>query len=165
MTEEAIFAAALEKSTPAERAAYLDEACAGDAALRRRVEALLQSHEGAGSFLEHPALQRAAGGPDGTHAEPPAARGEGSPLDFLDPSQRPDSLGKFGPYEVLGEVGRGGMGVVLKAFDEQLHRVAAVKVMAPQLATSATARQRFKREAQATAAVRDEHIIDIHAVG
>jgi len=45
-----------------------------------------------------------------------------------------------------------------------LHRVAAVKVMAPQLATNATARKRFRREAQAAAAVRDEHVIDIHAV-
>jgi hypothetical protein len=59
---------------------------------------------------------------------------------------------------------RGGMGIVLKAFDESLHRVVAVKVMAPQLATSATARQRFVREVQAAAAVRDEHVVDIYAV-
>src|ERR1700731_2071419 len=54
---EAVFAAVLEKATAAERAAYLDEACGGDAAVRQRVEALFQAHEQAGSFLEKPALE------------------------------------------------------------------------------------------------------------
>ncbi len=63
MTEEAIFAAALLKTDPAERAAYLDEVCAGDAALRARVEALLRSHEQAGNFLEPPAAAVGATGP------------------------------------------------------------------------------------------------------
>ena len=56
MTEETVFTAALEKGTPAERAAFLDEACCGDVALRERVEALLQSDAEAGSFLETPAV-------------------------------------------------------------------------------------------------------------
>ena len=56
------------------------------------------------------------------------------------------------------------MGVVLKAFDEKLHRVVAIKVMAPQLATSATARKRFTREARAAAAVSHDHVVTIHAV-
>jgi serine/threonine protein kinase len=85
-------------------------------------------------------------------------------LDFLTPSEKPGHLGRLGHYEVTEVIGRGGMGVVLKAFDEKLHRVVAVKVMAPQMATSATARKRFTREAQAAAAVRNEHVIDIHAV-
>ena len=61
MNEESIFAVALEKADPAERAAYLDEACAGDPGLRRQVEALLQSHEEAGSFLELPRPGTAGG--------------------------------------------------------------------------------------------------------
>lgn len=164
-----VFAAALEKSSPAERAAYLDEACSGDAALRQRVEALLDSHTGAGGFLEMPAIQRAVENlegeacPEDTQAEQPGDD-DGNSLDFLAPSRRPDSLGRLGHYEVLESIGRGGMGVVLRAFDDKLHRVVAIKVMAPQLATNATARKRFVREAQAAAAIRNEHVIDIHAV-
>jgi WD40 repeat protein/tRNA A-37 threonylcarbamoyl transferase component Bud32 len=67
-------------------------------------------------------------------------------------------------YEVLEVVGRGGMGVVLKARDTKLQRVVAIKVLALRLAGDAAARQQFVREAQAAAAVRDDHVIDIHAV-
>ena len=48
-TAKDLFLAAVEKSTPAERAAFLDEACAGDATLRQQVEALLQAHDESGS--------------------------------------------------------------------------------------------------------------------
>jgi hypothetical protein len=86
------------------------------------------------------------------------------PLGFLSPPDRPGQLGRLERYEVLREVGRGGMGVVLKAFDPSLHRVVAIKVLAPQLATSGVARQRFLREAKAAAAVSHDHIVTIHAV-
>src|SRR6185295_2335114 len=85
-------------------------------------------------------------------------------LEFLSPSEKPDSLGRLGHYEILEVVGKGGMGIVLRAFDEKLHRVVAIKVMAAQLATNATARKRFTREAQAHAAVSHDHIVTIHAV-
>jgi hypothetical protein len=49
-----IFAEALEQPDPAARAAYLERACGGDAAVRQRVEALLAAHNGAGRFLEAP---------------------------------------------------------------------------------------------------------------
>src|SRR5947209_6243941 len=86
------------------------------------------------------------------------------PLDFLDPSEHGGSLGRIHQYEVLQEVGRGGMGVVLKALDPGLHRVCAIKVLAPQLAVSGTARKRFTREARAAAAVQHENVVTIHAV-
>jgi hypothetical protein len=86
------------------------------------------------------------------------------PLDFLSPSDKPGQLGRLERYEVLEEIGRGGMGVVLKAFDPSLHRVVAIKVLAPQLATSGVARKRFLREAKAAAAVTHDHIVTIHAV-
>src|SRR5439155_26902068 len=87
-----------------------------------------------------------------------------APLDFLAPSDRPDSLGLLGHYEILEVIGRGGMGIVLRAFDDKLHRVVAIKVMAAQLATNGAARRRFTREAQAQAAVSHDHIVTIHAV-
>jgi serine/threonine-protein kinase len=92
---------------------------------------------------------------------PAAADGR---LDFLSPSDWPDSLGRLGSYEVKGVLGQGGMGVVLKALDPALNRNVAIKVLAAHLATSGTARKRFLREAKAAAAVVHEHVAAIHAV-
>jgi hypothetical protein len=93
-----------------------------------------------------------------------SSSGYGPSLGFLSPSEEPGSLGRMGAYEVTEVVGRGGMGVVLKAHDASLNRYVAIKVLAPELATSAPARRRFAREAQAAAAVAHEHIVAIHAV-
>ena len=86
------------------------------------------------------------------------------PLAFLTPSDKPEQLGRLDRYEIVSEIGRGGMGIVLKAFDPSLHRIVAIKVLAPQLATSGVARKRFLREAKAAAAVTHDHIVTIHAV-
>src|SRR5262249_39465431 len=64
--------------------------------------------------------------------------------------------------EVIETVGQGGMGTVLRAFDEKLQRIVAVKVLAPELAGNASARQRFVREARAAAAVTHDNVIAIH---
>lgn len=85
-------------------------------------------------------------------------------VDFLTPTDKPGYIGCFGPYDVNEVVGRGGMGVVLKARDPSLHRIVAIKVLSPALATSAVARQRFIREARAAAAVSHDHVVTIHAV-
>ena len=85
-------------------------------------------------------------------------------LDFLGPPAAPGQLGRFGPYEVLELIGRGGMGIVLKAFDPALRRVVAIKILAPQLATVGSARRRFIREARAAASVVHDHVVTIHAV-
>ncbi len=87
-------------------------------------------------------------------------------IQFLDPadSELPEVLGKLGPYEVVEFLGRGGMGLVLKARDPSLDRMVAIKVLTPALAHGATARRRFAREAKAVAAVGNEHIVAIHAV-
>src|SRR5436190_15230565 len=161
---------ALGKATAVERADYLNTACGSDAALRQRVEALLQSHERAGDFLGKPAPERLAEAlADSeklgeTQAETPAEGKESEALGFLAPATKPGVLGRLGHYEVLDVIGRGGMGIVLRAFDETLHRVVAIKVMAAQLASSGIARKRFTREAQAAAAVSHDHIVTIHAV-
>lgn len=164
MSEREIFIEALRQEEPAARTAYLDRACAGDASLRRRVEILLRAHSRASRFLERPAAEQLAGVSafDPTRAE--SRDPEDATLEFLQPSTRPDSLGRLGHYEILNVVGRGGFGIVLRAFDEKLHRVVAIKVMAAELAASSTARKRFIREARAAAAVAHEHVVTIHAV-
>ncbi len=86
------------------------------------------------------------------------------PLDFLRPSTRPGTLGWLAHYEVLEVLGKGGFGIVLKAFDEKLQRLVAIKVLSPQLAGNATACQRFVREARAAAAVRDAHVVKVFDV-
>lgn len=86
------------------------------------------------------------------------------PLDFLAPSDNPAMLGKLGDFEILEEIGCGGMGIVLKGYDHELNRFVAVKVLHPYCATSAAARLRFAREAQAAAAVVHQHVVAIHAV-
>ena len=94
--------------------------------------------------------------------EPP--HGEEPYLPFLNPSDNPEYLGRLGPYNVVGVIGQGGMGIVLKAHDPRLNRFVAIKVLAPQLAAYAGARKRFLREAQAAAALNHDHIVTIHAV-
>ncbi|HKB03228.1 MAG TPA: protein kinase [Gemmataceae bacterium] len=85
-------------------------------------------------------------------------------LPFLRPSSNPGHLGRIGSYEVLSVIGRGGMGVVLRAFDPALRRMTAIKVLAPQWASHSQARQRFAREARAAARVRHDNVVAIHAV-
>jgi serine/threonine protein kinase/tetratricopeptide (TPR) repeat protein len=87
------------------------------------------------------------------------------PFPFLAPPSRPGSLGRLGPYEITRLIGQGGMGVVFLADDAELGRVVAVKVMKPDLARDPFARQRFVREARATAAVSSPHIVTIYRVG
>src|SRR5262249_33281706 len=84
-------------------------------------------------------------------------------LAFLAPSDKPDSLGRIGHYEVLEVLGKGGFGIVFRAFDDVLQRVVAVKVLAPQMAATSPARKRFLREARAAAAVKHDNVVQIHA--
>jgi len=76
----------------------------------------------------------------------------------------PDSLGRLHHYLLHEILGRGGCGFVLKAFDEKLERVVALKIMAPELAALSSARQRFLREARAAAAIRHENVVHVYAV-
>src|SRR5262245_10389153 len=172
MTDRDLFIAALDKPDPAERAAFLDRACAGDADLRRRVDVLLRAHDQASRFLAAPAVEQLELGAtepdDPTRTAHPAD--ETAPAAGVDvrallaPPDKPGQLGKLGHYEVLAVVGRGGMGVVLKAFDPKLHRPVAIKLMAPHLAAHGAARKRFEREARAVAAIRNEHVVAIYDV-
>jgi hypothetical protein len=93
-TVEEIFLAAIEKAS-SERAVYLDAACGTDANLRAQVDALLRSHEEAGSLLEQPLFQ-----PGPTVVQPPAVEQTGAVI---------------GPYKLIEQIGEGGMGTVWMA--------------------------------------------------
>jgi eukaryotic-like serine/threonine-protein kinase len=140
-SERTIFLEALDKADPAERAAFLDRACDGKAELRRRVERLLEALDGAGSFMESPAIT------DG-----PAATGDGP--DSLSPGARPILEGpgtRIGPYKLLEPIGEGGMGVVYMAEQvEPVRRKVAVKIIKPGM-DSAQVIARFEAERQALA--------------
>lgn len=85
-------------------------------------------------------------------------------LRLLGPTDDPHMLGRIGSYEVVGVIGRGGMGVVFKAFEPALNRFVAIKMLLPHLATSGAARKRFAREGQAAAAVIDDNVLPIYSV-
>ncbi len=85
-------------------------------------------------------------------------------FNLLHPTDDPRMLGRIGNYEIIGLIGRGGMGVVFKAFDQSLNRNVAVKVLEPSLAHVGAARQRFAREAQTMASISHENVIPIFAV-
>lgn len=187
---ESIFFAALDRESPEARAKFLDDACGGDAEVRRLVQKMLNAHARVGNFLLEPAVERPqkASVPEDTQILNPTTQGdcakaprisdgaldrtdgEGSSdneditLDFLAPSTRLDALGRLGHYEVLQVLGKGGFGIVFRAFDETLQRVVAVKVLSPQLAATSPARKRFLREARSSAKVRHEHIVHVYAV-
>ena len=151
MTEETLFAAALEKGTPAERAAFLNEACAGDAALKRRVEALLASHDQAG-FLRMPAVQFAAGlfGSEGITEQ----SGTRQTLSDEPVQARAFAEGvgtQIGRYKLLEQIGEGGMGTVWMAEQvEPVNRLVAVKLIKAGM-DSKQVIARFEAERQALA--------------
>ncbi|MBY0230906.1 MAG: protein kinase [Gemmataceae bacterium] len=154
---KAVFLEALEKPSLADRGAYLDAACEGDAGLRQRVEAMLRVHARPDRLLDRPAGIGLDERP--TEAIPPA-----DPLAHLARPTKPGSLGRLGKYELLEIAGRGGMGVVFRASDEKLGRLVAIKALASHLAGHEEARQRFAREARSAAAVEHENVVAIHAV-
>jgi hypothetical protein len=76
----------------------------------------------------------------------------------------PEGGCRLGSYELVSLLGRGAMGVVFKAFEPSLHRYVAIKMLAPELAASPSARQRFAREARVAAAIQHESVVAIYAV-
>jgi WD40 repeat protein len=89
---------------------------------------------------------------------------EDVPLDFLSPPERSDHLGKLNHFEVLGLIGRGGMGIVLRGLDPCLQRPVAIKVLDPKLASNAMAWERFCREARTAASIAHENVVAVHQV-
>ncbi|HEY7308018.1 MAG TPA: protein kinase [Gemmataceae bacterium] len=131
MTEEEIFHQALVLSGSEERAAYLRQACAGNAALQAGVEALLRAHVGASGFMDHPVPVLIA-----TVDEQPIRESVGTVI---------------GPYKLLEQIGEGGFGVVFMAEQSQpVRRKVALKVLKPGMDTRQVV-ARFEAERQALA--------------
>jgi serine/threonine protein kinase/lipopolysaccharide biosynthesis regulator YciM len=152
---KAVFDHALEIDTPAERRAYLDDACAGQPDLRLHVESLLSAFAAAGSFLDQPAAVAldtpvSAATPVPAPAGTVAAEGPGTCL---------------GPYQLVQLIGQGGMGTVWRA--EQHHpvrRQVALKVIKPGFASVGVI-ARFEAERQALALMDHPHIAKVLDAG
>jgi eukaryotic-like serine/threonine-protein kinase len=147
MNERDLFIAALQIEDAARRSAYLDQACAGDAALRQRVEALLKAHAASReeSFLTGPHQWISAAGAAAASAEGPGTR--------------------IGPYKLLQQIGEGGMGVVYMAEQEQpVRRRVALKIIKPGM-DSAQVIARFEAERQALAMMDHQNIARVLDAG
>lgn len=83
----------------------------------------------------------------------------------LEPGKRAGSLGRIGTYEILDIIGRGGMGIVLRAFDDTLHRDVAIKVISPTILSTGNMRDRFLREARAAGGINHSNVVVIYGVG
>lgn len=143
---EALLDAALTLE-PAERAAYLATACAGDDALRREVGSLLAAHDRPG------VLDRLA-----DEVAPLAAR--------LRAAAAPSLVGRtVGRYEIRAQVGGGGMGIVYEALDAPLGRTVALKFLRPRPDADDSAAERFRQEARTVAALEHPNICTVHEIG
>ncbi|HVN81105.1 MAG TPA: serine/threonine-protein kinase, partial [Terriglobia bacterium] len=129
-----------------QRAAFLDQACAGDAELRREVESLLQFDTRGDRFIEEPAVEVAA---------------------KMIAREKPESLigQQIGSYQILSLLGTGGMGVVYKARDTRLNRSVAIKVLPQDQVIDPERKRRFIQEARAASALNHPNIITIHDIG
>src|SRR5947209_5120506 len=140
MNEEEIFHEAMARNVPEERAAYLEQACAGNQGLRAAVEALLRANVGASGFLDNPVAP-----PDATVDEPGA--------------ERPGTI--VGRYKLLEQIGEGGMGSVWMAQQtEPVKRLVAVKLIKAGM-DSKQVLARFEAERQALALMDHPNIAKI----
>ena len=139
-----LFHAALERRGE-DRRQLLDEAAATDAGLAAEVQSLLATHEATGDFLDRPVWE----------VEPELIVNE--PGGLLAGT-------RAGPYEILREISRGGMGVVYEAEDTRLGRRVALKVLPPEYASDPVRRERLAREARAAAALTHPAIATIYSL-
>src|SRR5262245_48729412 len=131
---------------PSERAAFVDESCGGDEALRREVLELLKYAAEAETFMERPAVDIAPAPPGESHEESLVGR-------------------TISHYQVLSLLGAGGMGEVYLARDPRLDRTVALKILPGEFAADADRMQRFTHEAKAASALNHPNVATIYDVG
>ena len=129
---------------PAGRDALLERTARTDAELAAEVRSLLAAHQPDAAFLEQPAWAVAP------------------TLAFDEPLIRPGEM--TGPYRIIREIGRGGMGVVYEAEDTRLRRPVALKALPSEYTTDPLRRERLTREARAAAALTHPSIATIFAL-
>lgn len=139
-----IFHAAVERP-PHERAAFVEQSCAGDADLRRQVEKLLRYHDDAGDFIASPVYEDAA---ELFGDDPGALIGQ-----------------HLGSYRIDAVLGVGGMGVVYLACDEKLGRKVGLKLLPRALVNDEAQLERLKLEARTASALNHPNIVTVHEVG
>jgi WD40 repeat protein/serine/threonine protein kinase len=142
---KAIFCEALDCPSGAERREFLERACAGDQALRARIDALLAAGHDAGDFLEQPV---------------PAPSTTWNPPEPLETSGT-----IIGPYKLLEQIGEGGMGTVYMAEQQQpVRRKVALKIIKPGM-DSRQVIARFEAERQALAMMDHQNIARVLDAG
>jgi len=140
-----LFHSAVERA-PEERAAFLEDACHGDASLCREVKSLLTSHERTENFIESPAFEVAP--------------------ELLVSDKAGALVGELiGHYRIEALIGVGGMGEVYLALDEQLWRKVALKFLPERLTADKTQLSRFKTEARAASALNHPNILTVYEIG
>jgi eukaryotic-like serine/threonine-protein kinase len=141
---EKLFHAALERDSR-ERAAFLDEVCAGNGDLRREVETLLAESERCSDLLETPAADLAA--------------------DWAKEQEQITVKETLGHFRILSLLGKGGMGEVYLAEDSRLRRKVALKLLPKALADQEDRLRRFEQEARAASALNHPNIVTIYDIG
>lgn len=141
-----LFHLALEREADA-RSSFVAQATAGDEDLRRELDSMLLHFEQSNSFIETPAYAVAA--------------------EEIVEHESPEQLigTTLGPYRILDVLGKGGMGVVYRALDEELQRKVALKFLHPELTGDKSRILRFKQEARAASALNHPNILTVFAIG
>ena len=131
---------------PNERADFLDEACSEDYAMRSQIDSLLSTDSMDWDFIESPALESAA-------------------VLLADEELRLAPGQRFGHYEIVELIGKGGMGEVYLARDKVLSRRVALKLLPSDYTQSTDRLTQFQREAQAVSALNHPNILTIYELG